>query len=200
MPRTASRLEVIDADLVIRLDHDQALVLSDWLDRVMNTERFEALVDEEPAVWLPLRQISGALETTLPDVFAADYIERLDRARLRVLVRTGDVRSHRPTARTRQRGGGRSSVAGWLDFTNVVRFLTMVASYVGYPYDWWDEQALIGALDQTDDRWFEYPLAGTPALTVRLARARGSDVITVQVVGELDDILATRVETLLDVL
>jgi hypothetical protein len=64
---------VVNAEFVIRLDHEPALVLSDWLDRVMNTERFEALVDEEPAVWLPLRQISGALETTLPDVFAADY-------------------------------------------------------------------------------------------------------------------------------
>jgi hypothetical protein len=189
--------EVVDADLVIRLEHDQALVLSDWLDRVLNTERFEALVDEDPAVWLPLRQVSGALETTLPEVFAADYIERLDRARLRVLARTGP---HRATTRTSQRGGTRTSVAGWLDDTNVVRFLTMVASYVGYPYDWWDEQALVGAWDQTDDRWFEYPLVGVPALTVRLARARGSDVIAAQVVGELDDILAARVETLLDVL
>jgi hypothetical protein len=46
---------------VIKLSHDQALVLSDWLDRVMGTEAFDRLVDD-PAVWSALYNISGFLK------------------------------------------------------------------------------------------------------------------------------------------
>jgi len=42
--------------------------------------RFDALVDENFAVWAPLRLLAGVLETIPPDVFAADYHDRLDRA------------------------------------------------------------------------------------------------------------------------
>jgi hypothetical protein len=95
------------------------------------------------------------------------------------------------------------NVGGWILEDNVLRFLTYLSAYIGYRYDWWDEQALVGALDHTDDRspktWFSYPLAGRPPLTVRLARSLGSAVVTVQVTGDIDAVLAARISTLLDV-
>lgn len=57
---------------------DQALVLSDWLHRVMGTAVFDGLVNEDRAVWSPLYQIAGTLETSLVEVFAPDYRTRLD--------------------------------------------------------------------------------------------------------------------------
>jgi hypothetical protein len=77
-------------DFTIRLTHDQAAVLSDWLYRLIGTERFDTIVDEDPAVWSALHAISGVLETTLPDIFAADYSARLDAARGRLLESLGE--------------------------------------------------------------------------------------------------------------
>jgi hypothetical protein len=45
---------------------------------VGTTVAFRQLVDDR-AVWSALLKISGTLETTLPDMFAADYRERLER-------------------------------------------------------------------------------------------------------------------------
>ncbi|MGN9807298.1 hypothetical protein [Micromonospora sp. L32] len=67
----------------IELSHDQALVLSDWLDRVIGTEGFDRLVDD-PAVWSALYSISGPLETSLPELFMPDYKARLEAARERL--------------------------------------------------------------------------------------------------------------------
>ncbi|WP_406045702.1 hypothetical protein OG799_15210 [Micromonospora sp. NBC_00898] len=50
------------------------------------------------------------------------------------------------------------------------------------------------------DAWYIYPLAGTPSLTVSLAQAAGGSVVSVRVDGDIDPILAARVETLLDLL
>lgn len=107
--------EMIDRGVTITLSPDQAVVLSDWLDRVIGTERFDSFIHEDPAVWSPLYQLAGTLETTLPEIFAADYNIRLDAARRRLLptlgssamhLRAGPSRSgrwdmrpyHRPTA------------------------------------------------------------------------------------------------------
>jgi hypothetical protein len=59
---------VIDGQVGVTFDHDQALVLSEWLDQLIGTERFDALVNEDPAVWAALHRLAGALETTLPDI------------------------------------------------------------------------------------------------------------------------------------
>jgi hypothetical protein len=64
---------MIDRDVTITLSPDQAIVLSNWLHRVIGTERFDSFIDEDPAVWSPLYQLHGTLETTLPEIFAADY-------------------------------------------------------------------------------------------------------------------------------
>ncbi len=73
----------------IELTGDQALVLSDWLDRVMHSEKFSNLVDDR-AVWSALLQISGTLETSLPQVFDARYSDQLEAARERLIRELGD--------------------------------------------------------------------------------------------------------------
>lgn len=95
-------------------------------------------------------------------------------------------------------------IGGWVAEEHIVRLLRHISTYISYPYDDLDEAALNGALDgtndETPDSWFEYPLAGTPPLLVRLAQSPGSTVVSVQVEGALDPVLAARVETLLDLL
>jgi hypothetical protein len=74
----------------IDLSEDQALVLSDWMDRWLHRPEFAALVDDR-AVWSPLFTISGVLETSLPAVFDPAYGERLEAARERLLDELGDA-------------------------------------------------------------------------------------------------------------
>ncbi|MFI0739056.1 hypothetical protein ACH4PU_13350 [Streptomyces sp. NPDC021100] len=77
-----------NAEIVIRLTPDEALVLSDWLERVRMTG-LSRLVDD-PAVWAPVHRLAGALDTALPEIFAADYAERLEAARRRLRSGWGD--------------------------------------------------------------------------------------------------------------
>lgn len=84
-----------DGHFTIKLTSDQALVFSDWLDRVIGTPEFDQFVNEDRAVWSPLHAISGTLETSLPEIFAPDYSARLDAARERLLDSLGEL--GRPT-------------------------------------------------------------------------------------------------------
>jgi len=190
-------------EVTVTFSHDEALVLSDWLDRMLGTDRFDTLVDEDPAVWSGVYRLAGTFDTTLPEIFAADYRPRLERARQRLLARLGT----KPRRALPHRAAGSSperEVAGWIEEDNLVLALERLSGFVGYRFDDLDETALVGALentdDETDDRWFEYPLQGSPALTVRIARAVGSGDVIVVVRGAIGDILAARIETLLDVL
>ncbi|MFJ9809485.1 hypothetical protein ACIRTB_14785 [Streptomyces sp. NPDC101158] len=74
--------------IVIKLTPDEALVLSDWLERVQMTD-LGRLVDDE-AVWAPIHRLAGTLDKALPGIFAADYAERLDAARRRLRPRSDD--------------------------------------------------------------------------------------------------------------
>jgi hypothetical protein len=76
---------------MIKLTRDQALVLSDWLDRVIGTAEFDGVVNQDRAVWSSLYRIAGALETSLPEVFMPDYTLRLVAARQRLLATLGEV-------------------------------------------------------------------------------------------------------------
>jgi hypothetical protein len=80
--------------------------------------------------------------------------------------------------------------------------LRRYAARVGIELDVAAEAALTGALDGTDDEspvgWFRYPLEGSPALTVHLARSPGSAVVVVRVEGDMDAVLAARIETLME--
>lgn len=73
----------------VTLTDDEALVLSDWLDRVMHRDDFAQLVDDR-AVWAPLVKLSGSLETQLPVIFDASYADQLEAARERLVARLGD--------------------------------------------------------------------------------------------------------------
>jgi hypothetical protein len=73
----------------VSLTRDQAIVLSDWLDRVMHQKAFAQVVDDR-AVWSPLLRISGSLEASLSEVFDPKYRERLSEVRARLLVELGD--------------------------------------------------------------------------------------------------------------
>ncbi|MEV6965223.1 hypothetical protein AB0M47_08905 [Hamadaea sp. NPDC051192] len=190
--------------MTVTFSHDQALVLSDWLYRVVGSPAFDAFVAEDPTVWPALHQLSGTLETTLPDVFAAGYGEGLAAARQRLLIDQPEApRRLRPTPPPSP-GAVERTVGGWVAEDNVVTALQQLSFYIGYRYDAADEDALVGALedtdDDTDDLWFEYPLSGSPALTVRLAQAIGGSVVSAGVTGVMDDVLAARVETVLDLL
>ncbi|MFG1887067.1 hypothetical protein ACGFIR_04260 [Micromonospora sp. NPDC049051] len=90
-------------DFTIKLTHDQALVLSDWLDKVIGTKRFDAIVDEDIAVWSALHRISGTLDKSFVEIFMPDYTARLDAARTRLLADLGD---HFVQGRQVQRGAG----------------------------------------------------------------------------------------------
>ncbi|GAB3086050.1 hypothetical protein [Micromonospora schwarzwaldensis] len=106
-----------------------------------------------------------------------------------------------------QKRGVRDDVArveGWVTEEHVVQLLRRISAYIGYAYDDLDEAALTGAFGDTNDEggdgWFEYPLAGRPTLVIRLAQSPGSAVASVRVEGAMDLLLATRIETLLDLL
>lgn len=76
----------------IELTDDQALVLSDWMYRTLHRPEFTAVVKgEDRAVWSALMTINGALETGIPEVFAADYAQRLTAARARLEEELGDA-------------------------------------------------------------------------------------------------------------
>ncbi|MEU9841755.1 hypothetical protein AB0C69_21295 [Actinomadura sp. NPDC048032] len=51
-------------------------MLSDWLDRMETNDEFDALVNEDRAVWSPILQISGTLATSLGEIFLPDYTAR----------------------------------------------------------------------------------------------------------------------------
>ncbi|MFJ9560206.1 hypothetical protein ACIRQQ_09215 [Streptomyces fuscichromogenes] len=82
-------------EVVIRLSPDEALVLSDWLERVQMTD-LSRLVDDT-AVWAPLHRIAGTLDKSLPGIFAADYAERLEAARSRLRPALDDSASDEGT-------------------------------------------------------------------------------------------------------
>jgi len=73
----------------LSLSADQAMVLSDWLNRKMHTAEMASLVDDR-AVWSPLLKISGSLETKLVLIFDPGYGEALSAARARLIGELGD--------------------------------------------------------------------------------------------------------------
>ncbi|GLY90211.1 hypothetical protein [Actinoallomurus iriomotensis] len=79
-----------DDDLTIRLTRDQALLLSDWLDRVIGTAEFDGLVNQDRAVWSPIHRIAGTLDESLAEIFMPDYGVRLAAARQRLLDEIGE--------------------------------------------------------------------------------------------------------------
>ncbi|MET8165708.1 hypothetical protein ABZT34_15865 [Streptomyces sp. NPDC005329] len=72
--------------ITIKLTHDQAFVLSDWLYQVMfQSDDLEGIVHDR-AVWSPIYSISGTLDKTLSEIFMPDYGLRLEAAKQRLRV------------------------------------------------------------------------------------------------------------------
>jgi hypothetical protein len=76
-------------DIAIHLSRDQAIVLSDWLDRQMKKSSFASVVDDR-AVWSSLLRISGSLEEKLPEIFNEDYGRLLESSRERLIATLGE--------------------------------------------------------------------------------------------------------------
>ncbi|RKN15675.1 hypothetical protein D7147_24690 [Micromonospora musae] len=76
-------------EVILKLSHDQALVLSDWLDRMESSRAFAQVVDDR-AVWSALHAISGTLDKSLVGTFSPDYVQLLEAARQRLLETLGD--------------------------------------------------------------------------------------------------------------
>ncbi|MEW2404320.1 hypothetical protein [Streptomyces sp. NPDC046862] len=73
-----------DEAIAIRLTHDQAFVLSDWLYQVVfRSDALEGIVRDQ-AVWSPIYAISGTLDKTLSEIFMPDYVARLEAAKERL--------------------------------------------------------------------------------------------------------------------
>ncbi|MER5966234.1 hypothetical protein [Streptomyces sp. NPDC002057] len=71
-----------DSQVTIKLTSDEALVLSDWLEKLQMTD-LSRLVDD-PAVWVPIHRIAGTLDRSVARLFAPDYDQRLEAARRRL--------------------------------------------------------------------------------------------------------------------
>jgi hypothetical protein len=90
-----------------------------------------------------------------------------------------------------------TEIEGQVADDHVVRLCQQVGILINYRFDELDEVAFVGALDDASDASFEYPLQGTPPLTVRLTRSPASTVISVRIEGTMDLVLATRIESLI---
>jgi len=87
---------VNDEPVIIKLTHDQALVLSDWLyDVTMRSDRLDASVLDR-AAWSPLHTTDGTLDKTLPEVFMSNYADLVDAARRRLREAMGDDQPTEP--------------------------------------------------------------------------------------------------------
>ena len=96
-----------------------------------------------------------------------------------------------------------NTVGGWVMEADVHRLMRHLAFLVGYVIDDLDWGAVQTGLELTDsesERWFDYPLVGERQLTVKLAKEPDAYPVMVQVSGDLDDVLAARIETLISVL
>ncbi|MEU5085158.1 MULTISPECIES: hypothetical protein [Streptomyces] len=71
-----------DSQVTIKLTSDEALVLSDWLEKLQMTDL--SRVVDDPAVWAPIHRIAGTLDKSLPGLFAPDYDQQLEAARRRL--------------------------------------------------------------------------------------------------------------------
>ncbi|MEV6283519.1 hypothetical protein [Kribbella sp. NPDC051770] len=92
---------------------------------------------------------------------------------------------------------------GWLDPEQVGPFIEHLSGWIGYAFDLTDWTAFEHGLPRTDledNRWFEYPLAGTPELTVRAAYDANSGHVTLELTGAIDPVLAARIETAFELL
>ncbi|WP_208105598.1 hypothetical protein [Streptomyces sp. GC420] len=91
MPHRRTTLITVDEEpITIKLSHDQAFVLSDWLHKVMFDSDDLSGIVKDRAVWSPIYAISGTLDKSLVEIFMPDYETRLSAARRRLLDAMGN--------------------------------------------------------------------------------------------------------------
>lgn len=91
--------------------------------------------------------------------------------------------------------------SGWIWLASLRRFLELTSRYASYDFgdsDWQAIQAGLEALRAETDT-FSYPIVGRPELAVTVSKNPGGDEVTLQVTGRPDQVLATRIATLMDV-
>lgn len=94
-------------------------------------------------------------------------------------------------------------VAGWVHADSVTKLCQHLATYTQTKWNDVDQDALNGSIRYTDaeaGEWFEYPIVGKPQLLFALARDVGTDVVLVKVTGEFDEVLAARIDTVVEIL
>lgn len=80
--------------------------------------------------------------------------------------------------------------------SNVPTLMRWLSMFVGYKYD----DADVNAVSNAPGGRIEYPLVGTPPLRVSLAPEPDAEPVIVKVSGDMSDVLAARIETLVGVL
>lgn len=98
---------------------------------------------------------------------------------------------------------GVREVRGWIFDDNLTRVVEYITSLVQYNWDELDSGALDAGIPSTNadlapSTWFEYPIAGVLEISLRIACDQGAGILSVIVSGEIDEVLAARFETLLD--
>jgi hypothetical protein len=96
------------------------------------------------------------------------------------------------------------TVEGWVWPANLRTALRHISAWVDYTFDDWDWDAVEAALPQSSwdppEHWYDYPIIGSRTLTVYLAHDDGFEPVGVRVEGDLDEVLAARIETILGLL
>ncbi|KXK59153.1 hypothetical protein AWW66_25855 [Micromonospora rosaria] len=97
-----------------------------------------------------------------------------------------------------------ASTGSWILTANVRPLVESLAALVDYRADDWDWNAIAAGLSGTDvedpQGWYDYPLIGTTTLRLELANDPGSIVTMVQVHHPPDQLLTTRIETIMSML
>ena len=79
------------AGVSLTLSQDEALVLSDFLHRILDGDTPDSLlslVKSDAEIWA-LNAVSHYLERLIPELFTADYGALIDQARARVMAENG---------------------------------------------------------------------------------------------------------------
>lgn len=95
------------------------------------------------------------------------------------------------------------AVQGWVWEANVIRLMRHLSRMVAYEFDDLDQGAVEQGVQGSDadlDRWYAYPLVGERQLNIELAREVEMSPVQVRVSGDLDEVLAARIETAIDLL
>jgi len=100
-------------------------------------------------------------------------------------------------------GGVVTEVGGWVWEANVGVALRQLAFVARYELDPVDLQTINSGLATTDadaDRWYTYPFVGEHSVDLHLAVNPGAAPVSIRVTGQMDEVLAARIETILSVL